>query len=173
MARKKGLPFVVQPRLQPIVDKVGNDVSGIIEIERRGYLSVAEKAIVQGVSTGDTSVRQMFALAGRIGKEAGKQQAEVAKDLMEQPMPEYLQPYMEEINECIMVMLEFQERTSVIQATALLICRIDDAWTIEQTMELHPDLIDGLARLYIDEDNKSVDLLEQATADSGAAEGKS
>ena len=78
-------------------------------------------------------------------------------------MPEYLTPYQEEINECIMVMLEFQERTSVIQATALfLICRIDDSWTIEQTMDLHPDLIEALAQLYIDEENKSVDLLEQA-----------
>lgn len=173
MARKKGLPFVVQPRLQPIVDKIGSDASGVIEIERKGYLSVAEKAIVQGVSTGDTSVRQMFALAGRIGKETGKQQAEVAKDLMEQPMPAYLLPYQEEINDCIMMMLEFQERTSVIQATSLLICRIDDSWTIEQTMDLHPDLIEALARLYIDEENKSVDLLEQAVADSGAAEGKS
>ena len=134
---------------------------------------MAEKALVQGVSTGDTSVRQMFALAGRIGRDTGRQQAEVAQALMEQPMPEYLAPYAEEINDCVMVMLEFQERTSVIQATALLICRIDDSWTIEQTMELHPDLIEALARLYIDEDNKSVDLLEKATTDSGAAEGKS
>lgn len=173
MARKKGLPFVVQPRLQPIIDKVGTEVSGIIEIERRGYLSVAEKAIVQGVSTGDTSVRQMFALAGRIGRDTGKQQAEVAKDLMVQPMPEYLRPYQEEIQDCIMVMLEFQDRTAVIQATALLICRIQDTWTIEQTMDLHPDLIHALAQLYIDEDNKSVDLLEEASNKSGAAEGKS
>ena len=40
-------------------------------------------------------------------------------------------------------------------------------------MDLHPDLIHALAQLYIDEDNKSVDLLEEASNKSGAAEGKS
>lgn len=175
MARKsKGLPFVVQPRLQPIVDRIGTETSGVIEIERRGYLSVAEKAIVQGVSVGDGSVRQMFALAGRIGRETNRQQSEVAQDLMSTPQPDYLIPYQEEIGECIMTMLEFQERTSVVQATALLVCRVDQSWTIEQTMELHPDLIEALARLYIDEDNKSIDLLEAAAETKGGAEeGKS
>ena len=73
MAKKKGLPFVVQPRLQPIVEQVGTEESGIIEIERRGYLSVAEKAIAQQAVGGDDSVRKMYVLGGRIARDAGVQ----------------------------------------------------------------------------------------------------
>ena len=172
MARKKGLPFVVQPRLKPVLDKVGTEESGIIEIERKGYLTVAEKSIVQGVSSGDDSVRQMFTLAGRIGQETGRQQGDVVKDLVVSPVPEYLKPYQEEISKCLITMVEFQDRTLVIQATALLICRIDDTWTVEQTMELHPDLISALGRLYLDEENKALDLLEQAQGSGVATKGK-
>ena len=56
MAKKKGLPFVVQPRLAPVIEQVGNEESGIFEIERRGYLTVAEKAMVQQATQGDESV---------------------------------------------------------------------------------------------------------------------
>ena len=70
-------------------------------------------------------------------------------------------------------MIEFQEKAALIQATALLICRVNEAWTIEQTMELHPDLVADLAKLYTDEDNKTIDALEEASNNSGAEEGKS
>jgi hypothetical protein len=48
MAKKKAvrLPFVVAPRLEPIVETVGTDESGKIEIIRRGHLTVAEKAFI-------------------------------------------------------------------------------------------------------------------------------
>ena len=172
MARKKGLPFVVQPRLKPIKEQIGTEESGIIEIERKGYLTVAEKAIVQGASTGDASLRQMYSLAGRIAREVGRQQGEVAQDVIKSPLPEYLEPWNEEIAECLMSMVEFQERSSIIQATALIMCRIDTSWTIEQTMDLHPDLLTELALLYVDEDNKSLDALEKGSEPGGAEEGK-
>ena len=88
MARKKGLPFVVQPRLKPVIERIGSEESGVFEIERRGYLSVAEKAIAQQASGGDDSVRQLYVLAGRIARETGRQQAEVVQDLSEQERPE-------------------------------------------------------------------------------------
>ena len=60
--KKKGLPFVVQPKYEPILERVGTDESGIIEIERRKYLTVQEKAIVQGAMEGDTTMTDMFML---------------------------------------------------------------------------------------------------------------
>ena len=70
-------------------------------------------------------------------------------------------------------MVQFNDRLTIIQSTALLICRIDPEWTVEQTMELHPDILADLSRLFIDEDNKSVDALELAQEESeGGAEGK-
>jgi hypothetical protein len=31
------LPFVVEPRLKPIIEEIGSEESGKIQIERRGY----------------------------------------------------------------------------------------------------------------------------------------
>ena len=174
MARKKkGLPFVVQPRLEPIVERLGTEETGIIEILRKGYLTVAEKSITQGALNGDVSVRNMYALAGRIGRETGKPQAVVAKDLIEQDREEYLDPYAEEISDCIMEMVAFQQRVSIIQATALIMCRIDTDWTVEETMEMNPELVADLALFYSEEDSNTTDALEAAAnEESGAVEGK-
>ena len=176
MARKKkGLPFVVQPRLEPIVEQIGTEESGIIEIERKGYLTVAEKSITQGGMQGDMSVRKMYSLAGRIARETGKQQTEISQLLIQPERPEFLVPWEDEINECIMDMVAFQERVAIIQATALVMCRIDPSWTVDQTMELHPDLLAELAVLYTEEENKTTEALEAASAaapSAGAAEGK-
>ena len=174
MARKKkGLPFVVQPRLEPILERIGSSESGIIEIERKGYLTVAEKSIAQGGMQGDTSVRKMYSLAGRIARETGKQQAEISTLLIQPERPAFLAPWEEEIGECLMEMIAFQERMSIIQATALLMCRIDPSWTVDQTMELHPDMLTELALLYSDEDRKTTEALEAAAAPTGGAtEGK-
>jgi len=173
MARKKkGLPFVVQPRLQPIVEQIGTEESGIIEIERRGYLSVAEKAIAQQATQGDDSVRKMYALGGRIARDTGKQQLEVMQDLMQTTRPEYMSPFEDEILESMIEMMAYQERVDIVQATALIICRVDEEWTVEQSMDLHPDLVKLLSSLYNDEDKRSTEALEAATDETGGAEGK-
>ena len=173
MARKKkGLPFVVQPRLQPIVEQVGTEESGIIEIERRGYLSVAEKAIAQQATQGDDSVRKMYALGGRIARETGKQQLEVMQDLMQSQRPEYMADFEDEILESMIEMMAYQERVDIVQATALIICRVDEKWTVEQSMDLHPDLIKLLSQLYVEEDKRSTEALEAAVDRDGGAEGK-
>jgi len=174
MARKKkGLPFVVQPRLEPVIEQIGNEECGIIEIERRGYLTVAEKAITQGGLNGDTTVRKLYALAGRIGRETGRQQSEVSNDLMQPERPEYLTPYDDEITECIMEMMAFQERISIIQATALIMSRIDNTWTVDQTMELNPDLVAALSTFFGEEESKTTEALEASSEDTPAVEGKS
>lgn len=173
MARKsKGLPFVVQPRLKPIIEQVGTEESGIIEIERRGYLSVAEKAIAQQATQGDDSVRKMYALGGRIARETGKQQLQVMQDLMQAQRPEYMAPFEDEILESMIEMMAYQERVDIVQATALIICRVDEKWTVEQSMDLHPDLIKLLSHLYTEEDKRSTEALEAAVQQDGGAEGK-
>ena len=173
MARKKkGLPFVVQPRLQPIIEQVGTEESGILEIERRGYLSVAEKAIAQQATQGDESVRKMYALGGRIARETGNQQLEVMSDLMQAQRPEYMAPWEDEILENMIEMMAYQERVDIVQATSLIICRVDQSWTVEQSMDLHPDLIKLLSAFYTEEDKRSVEALEKAVQKDSGAEGK-
>ena len=175
MARKKkGLPFVVQPRLQPIIEQIGIEASGILAIERKGYLTVAEKSIVQVGLKHDTTVRKMYILAARIARETSVDQSQVGQDMIKPERPEYLAPYAEDIDECVLEMMAFQERAAIINATALLMCRIDPNWSVEQTMELHPELMAELALLYIEEEKQSTEALEAAAgADSnGAVEGK-
>jgi len=173
MAKKnKGLPFVVQPRLKPIIEKVGTEESGIIEIERRGYLTVAEKAIVQQATQGDDSVRAVYALGGRIARETGKQQLDVMQDLMQPQRPEYMAPWEDEILENLISMMAYQERVNIVQATALIICRVEEAWTVDQSMDLHPDLVTGLAILFAEEDARSIEALQAAVKENGGAEGK-
>jgi len=173
MAKKnKGLPFVVQPRLKPIIEKVGTEESGIIEIERRGYLTVAEKAIVQQATQGDDSVRAVYSLGGRIARETGKQQLDVMQDLMQAQRPEYMAPWEDEILENLISMMAYQERVNIVQATALIICRVEEAWTVDQSMDLHPDLVTGLAILFAEEDARSIEALQAAVKENGGAEGK-
>ena len=69
MARKKkGLPFIVQPRLKPIIEIVGTEESGQIEIERKGYLTVSEKAIVQASMKSDDSLATTMRVAAKIAQ---------------------------------------------------------------------------------------------------------
>lgn len=175
MARKKkALPFVVQPRYEPIVEKIGTEESGIIEIQRRGYLTVAEKAMVQGGVGDDEVMRNLVGLAAKIQRKVGKSQQEVIGDLTKEPRPDYLQPWEEEIAAILVQMLAFQERTAIVQATAMCVSRIDAEWTVEETMELHPEILNGLVSLYAEEERRSVAALEDAaTVSQEEIEGKS
>ena len=60
------LPFVVQPRLKPRKDKIGNEDVGIIEIERKGYLTVAEKGFINSQLTGDTTAGLFIKLTRKV-----------------------------------------------------------------------------------------------------------
>lgn len=175
MARKsKGLPFVVQPKLKPITERIGTEESGIIEIIRRGYLNVAEKAIAQQATQGDDSIRAIYTLGGKIARAVGKPVAEVMNDMMRTTRPDYMDEYEEEILEQMIEMMAYQERVNLVQATSLIICRVDPGWTIEQSMELHPDLVRDLATLYNEEDQRSEEALVQAPENggTGVTEGK-
>lgn len=171
MAKKKGLPFVVKPRLKPIIERVGTEESGILEIERRGFLNVAEKAMVQQTSQTDSSITDMYALGSRIASKLRMQHMEVMKDLLRDDRPDYLLPWEEEVLENIIAMVAAQDRLQIVKATTLIICRIDSSWTIERSMDLHPDLVLDLNNFYNDEEAKSVDALEIANKVEGA-EGK-
>ena len=88
MARKKkALPFVVQPRRQPIVEQIGTEDSGVIAIERRGYLNVAEKSLVQYAMEDDNSLADMYALSGRIAREVELPLQQVLEEITQQPLP--------------------------------------------------------------------------------------
>jgi hypothetical protein len=174
MARKnRGLPFVVQPRLQPIIERIGTEESGIIEIERKGYLTVAEKAIVQGGMSGSDSMAKAMAKVQAIAVEAGVEPSQVFEDMASGTVPDYLRGHDIDMLEVVDLMKEHEDRTRLVAATALLITRIDPEWDPKDTSELHPDIQDGLYALYNDEEKKSVEALEAALAEKDKAQDSS
>jgi len=166
VAKKSKLPFVVQPRLRSIVEVVGTEDSGQIKIERKGYLTVAEKSIVQNSLSDDDTMRQVYMTGSLIARETSRSYSDIMQDMVKQPRPDYMEEYDEKINKCLMGMLAYQERLKIIVATSLLICRVDPEWEVSSTMDLHPDLIDDLNKLYEDEDAKSIEALEQAAEEA-------
>ena len=62
------LPFVVAPKIKTRKVRLGTEDTGIIEIEKRGYLSVAEKSFVDTVLQQSDGVTQIVKLATLIAR---------------------------------------------------------------------------------------------------------
>ena len=163
MARKhKGLPFVVQPRLKPIIERIGTEESGVFEIQRLGYLTVAEKTIVDQASV-DMSDQTDLLVAVRTISEAEKMSmSEVFEALQDGTgkNSKMLEKYAVEISTASASARTQEEKVKLVAATALIMCRVDPTWTVNETMDLHPDLIDGLNELYKDESERSLEAFE-------------
>ena len=172
--RSKGLPFVVKPRLAPIMERIGNEDIGIWEIERRGYLTVAEKAFTQAASIDDDSMTMLQGLSARIASETGRSRLEVFEAITGQgeEVHDWMIPYQDEISKVVMSMMMFQEKLKFVQATALIFSRIDSDWSIDQTLELNQAHVDQLAELYVDEEAKDTTAIEASleAAEAGAVE---
>lgn len=163
MARKnKGLPFIVQPRLKPIKEILGTDKSGKIEIERIGYLTVSEKAIVQGATRGDESLATTMRIAAKIAQEENVDPRDIFTDITKNPRPAYLERHQAELEEMFEMMVMQEERIKVVAVTALILTRVTPDWDATQTAGLHPDLLDDIYDLYQDEERKSMEALESA-----------
>ena len=173
MAKKKvKLPFVVAPRRQPILEIIGSEESGQLEIQRKGYLTVAEKSFIQQASASDETIGRLNRLAGRISKEKNVQQKEVMDCLGTRDFSsDLLAGHEKEVDDIVTMMATFEHRQKIVAASCLLYFRISQSWSIEDTLDLHPDLVDALYRLYADEDAKSTEAFEKIEVET-ATEGK-
>lgn len=153
---------MVAPRREPIVEIMGSEESGQIEIHRKGYLTVAEKSFMQQASSSDETVSLLHKLASKVAKARGVQAQEVVELLgggnFQDPL---LEGFEDEISEIYSAMGSFEQRRKIISATCLLYFRISQDWTIEDTMEMHPDLVDSLYILFQEEDVKSTEAFEK------------
>lgn len=163
MAGKKvTLPFVVAPRLEPIMHQCGSDESGKIEIMRRGYLTVAEKSFMQQASTGNETMIKLHSLASKVASANGMQTSEVIETLGKGSFDASLfADYEDELTEILSEMATLEERNKIAAAACLLIFRVDQDFGIEEVMELHPDIVADLYLLYLMEDQKSLEGFEK------------
>jgi hypothetical protein len=161
------LPFVVQPRRQPIVERVGSEESGIIEIERRGYLTSGEKSFVQQVQQTDGGTTELVTLSRRVARRHGLSMdkayeivlAIISNDLSSEPelSAKVEEEFAQELTGAVQGLTATQAREELIMAACLLKYRVNSDFEIDSIVRIHPDIISGLAALYRDEERKSIE----------------
>jgi hypothetical protein len=163
VAKTKNFPFLLAPRLKPVPCVVGDPEGQTLVIERRGYLTVAEKSFVTMALNGEEAIGGVRRLAVKIARETGKSQAEVLEDLSgDVSKLKYIEPYVDELDECYTQMSVYQHKMMIVTATALITNRLDAEWTVEDTMsKLDPEILKGLQDLYTDEEAKNIEALKE------------
>jgi hypothetical protein len=170
------LPFVVQPRRQPILERIGSEESGQIEIERRGYLTAGEKAFVQQVQQFDNGTTEIVTVSRRVARKYGlgmdkayslvlaiiSNSATEEQELVGQIEEEFA----EDLTNVVKSLSAGQVREELVMAACLLKYRVNSDFEISEISGIHPDLISGLALLYRDEDRRSVDAFKKDEEES-------
>lgn len=168
------LPFVVEPRLKPVLDRIGNEEIGIFEIERRGYLSVQEKNFVQQIEKADSGTSAVIKLSRKIAAHYGiglerAYSIAIATVSTNDGATDELQSNVEsefadDIGEMITSLSQMQSKSEMVQALCILIHRVNPEIGPGDLSEIHPDLIIALSQFYTEEANKSTErmvLLQQ------------
>lgn len=159
------LPFVVQPKRPTTKAKVGTEESGIIEVERRGYLTSGEKAFVQEVQQYEDSTADLVALSRKISRfysisldHAYRLALEVISGTTsDERAVEIEEKFAPELSATLKSLSSAKLREELVMAACLLRYRVNSSMEISDVMELHPDLIAGLAELYREEELKIID----------------
>lgn len=156
------LPFVVAPKTQKKKVKLGNEEVGIIEIEKRGYLSVAEKSFVDAVTQGADGVSNIVKLANRIAR-SKKITVEKAYNLVvkvlsneinDELSEDIANEYGDDISSIQTQMVDSMSRKAIAATTILVQSRINPEWQIDDTMTLPPELLRFFVDFYDSEEQK-------------------
>jgi hypothetical protein len=161
------LPFVVQPRRQPILELIGSEESGQIEVERRGYLTAGEKAFVQQVEQFDNGTTEIVTVSRRVARKyaLGMDKAynlvlaiiSNAATEEEELVSQIEEEFAEELTNVVKGLSAGQVREELVMSACLLKYRVNPDFDISEISTIHPDLIGGLAALYRDEEARSIE----------------
>lgn len=158
------LPFVVQPKRPTTKVSIGTEESGIIEVERRGYLTSGEKAFVQEVQQYEDSTAELVSLSRKLSRHysisldhAYKLALEVISGTTDDERAvEIEEKFSAELAAVLKSLSSAKLREELVMAACLLRYRVDQNSQISDVMTLHPDLITGLAELYREEESKII-----------------
>lgn len=156
------LPFIVEPKAKPIKIKIGSEEVGIFEIERRGYLSVAEKSFVESFTSSSGSLREIVKISNKISttskvsrEQAYKSLMNVMSGVVESKLEkDVASKYADEIAELTALMADVQSKRMLAVSTILLQSRVDPEWTLDDTLELDEQTLEQLNNLYDQEEAK-------------------
>lgn len=172
------LPFVLAPRRTPVKVLIGSEESGKIEIERRGYITGGEKAFMGQALSNDTSMNSVLTLTRKISKETGIDletayqyliaaiTGESAKVKSKKVYDEVCEKYADELTEVLQAMADVNQREVILKATCMVMYRIESSATINDVMELHEDIIHGLAKFYDEEERGYNPIDEESVAEA-------
>lgn len=171
------LPFVVQPRRQPITELIGSDDSGKIEIKRLGYLTSGEKSFVQQVQQYDGGTSEIVTLSRRVARQCGTTMdksynlilAIISGNSDDEEDSEIIDrievEFAEELTGIVRGLSTVQLREELVMAACLIKYRVNPDFEIGDISTIHPDLIADLAQLYRDEERRSVEAFIKADGD--------
>ena len=71
--------------------------------------------------------------------------------------------YEEELEKVLGGLSATEARTKIIAVTCLVLFRASDEWTVEDTVALHPDLVDEIYMMYLEEDKRSLEAFEKVS----------
>lgn len=147
------LPFVVPPAAATL-RRVGTPSTGILEIEVRGGLTVAEAAEINALQANEeSSFTKGAQIADAIAKAENISLVEAFQLIQDAVVGNSLEPRAEElrvkhsalIEEVAKVYAAAGERTMRATVTAMIRCRLSQpGWTMEQTAALPRALFQGL-----------------------------
>lgn len=159
------LPFVVAPRLNSRIETLGSDISGKIEIERKGFLSVGEKSFMANVNTQDDVLKLVMKVSRAVaseyslGQQDAYQQVVLAVTEPEKCSHPVYDEFADEIAELATLMMSSEQKKQLMAAYCMLLYRVSEEIEMDDVISLHEDLVDALADLYRDEENKSLERL--------------
>lgn len=165
------LPFVVEPRLKPIIEEIGSEESGKIQIERRGYLTSGEKAFFQQAKQSDNGTTGLIGLARKVARATELDMTKAYEAIVriiggqasEEADKKIEDQFSDEISSVVRELTNGQTHDEILMAVCLIKYRIDASFELDEILSMHPDIISGLAELYRQEDAKSIDRLTDAS----------
>lgn len=171
-------PFVIGPKSEPKMERIGSEEAGYIEIIRRGYLTVGEQSTVQQTIASDNSAQRLLSLVRRCANAYGMDVEKAYKSVMAamgaggegEHVEEITLQHGEELDEITAAMTASQSHQQMVKAYVMLSFRVSDEILFNELAELHPDLLLALVELYDAEESKSVARLSRAIADKGETE---
>jgi hypothetical protein len=184
------LPFVVEPKRKSIIESIGSEDSGLIQIERRGYLTAGEKSFVQQVQQFDNGTTEIITVSRRVAREYGLGMdraynlvlAIISASQGVNPEDQELiakieSDFAEQLTAVVKGLAAGQTREDLIYAVCLVKYRIDPTFETDEIAEVHPDIINGLAKLYREEEARSIEAwlanVDEVEDDSKAVSTKS
>lgn len=167
------LPFVVEPRMKPIVEEIGSEESGKIQIERRGYLTSGEKAFFQQAKQSDQGTSGLISLSRKISRATGLDMTKSYEAVVrvisgargEEIDTKIENDFAEELSSVLRDLTNGQTHDEILMAMCLIKYRINSEFGLDEMLELHPDIVTQLAELYRQEEAKSTDRLIDSSKD--------